>query len=396
MAGLGPAGPALRRVRGAVGGARRRTIEPPSWQSAALAFFPLLMAAAFVRSLFADPSPGFHRFRDLHVFWLAGGAYLHGHAVYPSLATVAHPSPSLAGNLFVYPAPMAALLVPLSLLPYAAVCVLFPVASIGALAGALRLLGVRDWRCYAALALWPATVQSLTIGTLSPWLVLVAAALWRFRDRRLAAAGLAALLLITKLFLWPLLLWLAAARRSRTAMLGAAAALSLSVLAWLPLGGISAYPRLLHELSLQELGASLQPVRLVPGSPASQLLVLEAAVALAAVLLAWSSRRVSEMQGFVLAIGLSLLGSPILWPHYLVLLAVPLAIRSPRLTPVWLVPLAMWIYPSPVAPQHVWPALVGATVIVWAILGSAGARPRGLARSTPRPGLSSGDVPVSG
>ncbi len=208
---------------------------------------------------------------------------------------------------------------------------------------------------------------------------------------------MAALLLITKLFLWPLLVWLAAGRRSATALYGAAAALALSVLAWLPIGGITAYPRLLHELSLQELGVSFQPVRVVPGSPETRLLVLEVAVAIAAVVLAWSSRRrANEARGFALAIGLSLLGSPILWPHYLVLLAAPLAIRSPRLSLIWLIPLAMWICPSAMAPQHVWPALVAAAVIVSAILASAGARPWPRTRWTAATRPSAGDVPASG
>jgi alpha-1,2-mannosyltransferase len=308
---------------------------------------------------------GVHRLRDLHVFWLAGGAYLHARPVYASVATVQHPPPELAGSLFVYPAPMAALFAPLSLLPYAVACFVFAAVSIGAIAGALWLLGVRDWRCYGAIVLWPMTIPSVTIGTLSPLLLLGVAAIWSFRDRRAGVAGIAAAVLIAKLFLWPVLVWLVASRRSLAAASAAGAAIAVSFLAWLPIGGITTYPRMMHALSIQEGGLSFQPVWLLPGRPELRLAVLEALAICSIAALGFVTRRFGHRSGYVLAVGISLLASPILWPHYLLLLAAPIAIRSRRFSWLWLAPLAMWAYPFDATHhQHTWPVLLLAAVVV--------------------------------
>ena len=44
-------------------------------------------------------------------------------------------------------------------------------------------------------------------------------------------------------------------------------------------------------------------------------------------------------------IGAALALSPIVWLHYLVLLAVPLAIARPRFSPLWLLPIVLWVCP---------------------------------------------------
>jgi len=70
-------------------------------------------------------------------------------------------------------------------------------------------------------------------------------------------------------------------------------------------------------------------------------------------------------------IGVSLLATPILWPHYLVLLFVPVALASPRLTRVWVVPLLLWVNPTAWSTGHAWQiagelglALVGLSVVL--------------------------------
>src|SRR5262249_56607997 len=47
-----------------------------------------------------------------------------------------------------------------------------------------------------------------------------------------------------------------------------------------------------------------------------------------------------------LAIAASLVLSPIVWTHYFVLLAIPLAIRWPRLAFPWLIPIVMVVCPG--------------------------------------------------
>jgi hypothetical protein len=46
-----------------------------------------------------------------------------------------------------------------------------------------------------------------------------------------------------------------------------------------------------------------------------------------------------EAKALGLAVIAALIASPIVWPHYFVLLFVPIALASPRLSPLWLLPL---------------------------------------------------------
>src|SRR6266536_2137239 len=109
---------------------------------------------------------------------------------------------------WVNPAPAAFLMVPFGLLPWKLAVVAFTLVLIGSLVLALRLLRVTDWRCYAAaLACMPMT-SSITIGTLSPLLLLAGAAAWRYRNRRLLVAAAVVGAVVTKIFLWPLFFWL--------------------------------------------------------------------------------------------------------------------------------------------------------------------------------------------
>ena len=50
-------------------------------------------------------------------------------------------------------------------------------------------------------------------------------------------------------------------------------------------------------------------------------------------------------QALGLTIVLMLVASPLLWAHYFSLLLIPLALRRPRLSVVWALPLLMWLMP---------------------------------------------------
>jgi len=54
-------------------------------------------------------------------------------------------------------------------------------------------------------------------------------------------------------------------------------------------------------------------------------------------------RRGSDTQILALAIGASLLATPIVQLHYFALLIVPLAVAFPRLCWAWALPLSMWV-----------------------------------------------------
>ena len=63
------------------------------------------------------------------------------------------------------------------------------------------------------------------------------------------------------------------------------------------------------------------------------------------VLVARFARQGDDERSFFAAIGAALALSPIVWLHYLVLLAVPLAIARPRFSPLWLLPIVLWVCP---------------------------------------------------
>ena len=50
----------------------------------------------------------------------------------------------------------------------------------------LRIVGVRDWRVYGAFALWPSVIGEIRVSHLTPFLCLLVALAWRYRDVRFA------------------------------------------------------------------------------------------------------------------------------------------------------------------------------------------------------------------
>jgi hypothetical protein len=298
----------------------------------ALALFALFLAPA----LRLDVRPGPHGPADLRIFWTAAGAYLHGHNPYVAPAAVGH-----EGDLFVYPAAMAALFAPLGWLPFATVTLLWTLLSGAAVLAALWLLGVRDIRCYAVVLVSYPLVSSITVGTLTPFLLAATAALWRWRDRPVPAGLAASFLLVSKLFLWPLVVWLLVTRRHRAAALSVGVAALATAVAWARIGfaGMGSYPDLLHRLTLLEGPWSYQPVWLLPGSPEAKLVVLEVLACVGASIL-FLARRLGDLVTFRLAVGIALAVSPILWAHYFALL-IPLF--DVAFSIGWLLLLAFWV-----------------------------------------------------
>jgi hypothetical protein len=273
---------------------------------------------------------------DLHVMWQAGHDVVTGHSPYP----------------FVYPPPAAFLMAPFGALPWSVAVVAFTLTSVGALFLALRLLGVRDWRCYGlALGALP-MASSIMIGTLSPFLALGAAAAWRYRDRRVVVAAAIVGVVVTKIFLWPLVFWLLATRRFRTAATTVALGIGVVLVSWAVLGfdGLRDYPHRLGRVAGLEQDKSYSPFALfhLLGLPtgSARLAVLALTVAALGAIVAVSRGKDGDRRSFLLALGVGLLASPIVWMHYLVLLIVPIALYRPRFGAAWLVPLAYWYLPG--------------------------------------------------
>jgi hypothetical protein len=129
--------------------------------------------------------------------------------------------------------------------------VLFVVLLICAGFLTLRLLGVRDWRCYAAAATWAPILFALQTANVTLLLALGLVVLWRVRDRPGHAAGVAALLITLKLFLWPLTIWVAVRHGLRRGVLCMLGCVCLMLAGWASLGfgGLTRYPHLVRTSS---------------------------------------------------------------------------------------------------------------------------------------------------
>jgi alpha-1,2-mannosyltransferase len=289
-------------------------------------------------------------FFDFEVFWSAGRDVLAGRSPYPPVdASVL----STEAN-FVYPAAAAYLMAPFSLLPLAEAGMIFTLLAIGAVPLALWLLGVRDWRCYGAAVVSAPILHGAVVGAISALLALALAAAWRWRDRPLVVAPLVALLVVSKVFLWPLGLWLLVTRRVRSAFAAAGIAVAAAFAGWAALGfaGLADYPRLLALLSDLMAEKGYSPVALglslgAPESAAKLLSYVTGAVAVAAcVALARRRSQEGDIASLCAALVAALLLSPIVWTHYLAVLFVPIAVVRQRLSGLWLVPLVLWATPA--------------------------------------------------
>lgn len=234
--------------------------------------------------------------------------------------------------------PVAAFLVsPLTALPPAAADWVMALLGLAAAMLSLRIVGVRDWRVYGAFALWPPVIGEIRVSHLTPFLCVLVALAWRYRDVRFApglAVGLAG---AVKFFLWPLGVWLAAMGKVRE-MLVAAAFAGASLLLVLPFTGLDDYFRTLLELGDAFDQDSYSPFGFLVQIGISEGIARVATLAIGIALLFFCWRRAS----LGLAVAAALVMSPIVWLDYYAVAAVPLAIVRPRLSAVWLVPIATW------------------------------------------------------
>lgn len=341
---------------------RMRALGQP-WELAIFLWVPFLLFTLVVAvDLRYSTSLG-----DWEIFRSAARTALHGHSPYTAVtpAALAH------NDQFVYPPVTALLVAPLAVLPDLAGRALVLLLTLACVALALRLLGVRDWRCYGLALLTAPVLNTVTLGALSSALLLGVAAAWRYRDRRYVAALVTALTAVAKVFAWPLVVWLVATRRLRTAVATCAIAVVLIFGGWAAIGfaGLSGYPHLLRVLSKVEAVESYSLVGLLrlQGAGAA---ALSAALGLTVVLAVFAAARgpEGERRSLSVAVAGALLATPVLWLHYLVLLFVPIALTRPRLSALWFAPLAFWVTPLAHSDGSVWRtcfALAVVAAIVW-------------------------------
>jgi hypothetical protein len=340
-----------------------------------LGVIPAALLLAFVAVATVTPvQAGDAHAIDFHTFWHATRVYLNGGNPYPHVAEVSRWTRQTQQS-FVYPAPMLAVLAPFGLLPYSVAVAIFVPLLAAAVAGALWLFGVRDWRCYGAAFASPAVLTSISVGTITPLLLLGLAVLWRWRHRTAVAAIAAAFLLLAKLFLWPLVIWLWFTGRRKAAGAAMAGALVATAAAWAGNGfaGLSGYARVLARLSLTEGPQGYSPLWWL--SHSSALFVVMAVVGAAGVAL--TAQRRTEAASFSIAVAIALLVTPILWLHYLALLPAVIAVRSRRFSFAWLLPLVLWLTPQQGAYGTYWRTGLAVGVVLLVVVATSNPALRG-------------------
>ena len=140
--------------------------------------------------------------------WEPARSLIHGRTPYPNHQNL-HGSPS------VYPPPVILAFTPLSLLPFGIAAVTMCALLLAAAVATLYVLGLRDWFLYAVVLSSLAVVGASTWGNDAPLMVLFVALAWRDRTRSWVWVALAILL---KLWMFPLVLWLAFTRRRQAVL----------------------------------------------------------------------------------------------------------------------------------------------------------------------------------
>jgi alpha-1,2-mannosyltransferase len=320
---------------------------------------------------------------DLHVFWQSARAVGHGASPYDPQG-LARMSRIAQANLnvlpkdegwAVYPPVLYVVMIPLGLLPFAVAAPIGMVLLAATPWLALRAMGVRDWRCQAAAYASLPVVTATVVGTISGVLMLGCALLWRGRNNT-AIVGVATI--VAKLFLWPLVVVIAALEGFRRAIVITVAAVLTAIASWaiIDFADLRRYPGMLSQLSAAEAHESYSLAGMAHLLGARPELGTDVGVALALVTVAFAfraGRRGRKDVAFTLAILAALLASPIVWMHYFTLLLLPIAARYPRFNAVWCLPLLSWVGPAwcatdghwlPFAVTWPWIAVV-AIVCVW-------------------------------
>jgi hypothetical protein len=259
-----------------------------------------------------------------------------------------YPRPVLSevkvGNPALYPPLFMLAVVPLSVLPWALAFAFWVAILAAGMVLAVRVLGIRDTRCYVAVLLPPTVWLGLTFGNLAVLLVPLAAVAWAYRNRSPVLSGVAVgVAIAAKLYLWPLAIWLLATRRYKAFGGSVGAAFAGTIGAWALIGfdGLREYPDLLrlgeqvysgHSYSLATAAAALDL-----STNAGRALVLGAAV-VCSLLAVLAGRRGEDAVSYSIAVLGAILGASIAWPFTFALLAVPIAIAFPYFNAVWLAP----------------------------------------------------------
>jgi hypothetical protein len=286
--------------------------------------------------------------RDFNLAFLpAAHAVLHGGSPYSAIGSRALSE----GTAFLYPPLTAYLLVPFTLLP-ATISEVFATVLVAATVPAtLLVLGVRDWRCHAIAFLWFPTIIGLQTANVTLPLVLGVALAWRYRDHRIVGALMTALVIAVKLVFWPLLVWLVATRRYRSAALAAALSAVLVLVPWAGIGfaGLHRYAHMLSGVSGREGPGSYSVAAVLNLILPTWSTATAAETAIGVVILAVVfavGRHGRDRDAMALSVVAILVLSPLVEMHYLALLLVVVGLYRRRFGAAWIAPLLIWGAPG--------------------------------------------------
>jgi hypothetical protein len=297
-----------------------------------------------------------------------GAAYDFHHFFYPQAREL------LDGHVPItaYPPLTTLLYAPFAMLPRELADLAITAAMVACAGATLMILGVRDWRCFGAAALWSPVYGAARTADLSLALALCVATLWRSRDRPAPAGGLVAFTVATKLFLWPLAGWLAATRRLRAVVMMVALGALASAAAWAVVGfdRVARLPALVRGNVMDNGSMPYTIVTILQdlGAPAGLRYATCWAVGAAILFLAArAGRKGLEAASLILFLGAALVLSPIVWAHYLALLLVPVALVRPHFSPLWLAPLPLIVCPAidPTLAQKLWMLTVAGAIFAF-------------------------------
>ena len=302
---------------------------------------PITFALATFAFSYPDLFPLGFDFRG--PMWEPARAALDGMPVYPDAVRES----ILVGNPAIYP-PLAILVaLPLASLPVGVASALWFAALAACVVGALRLVGVRDWRCHVLALTSPVVVHGLYFGNFTLALLLPVALCWRYRPGARRRCG-------------------GRCRDRRQARRVAARRVAArdAPVRGSRVGARLGRPALRNPVGLDRLRRIGRVPRTRPGSPRR----LRRAQRFgscrprcsrtpdqrcgerrprprpggALLLRLRRGGRGGELGAFALVVAACVLVAPIVWFSYLALLFVPIAIRWPTVAPAWFFGYVVW------------------------------------------------------
>ena len=316
-----------------------------------LAGLGLLLLAVAAPAMRGGAGFGF----DFACYYDAAARFVAGEGLYLA-RTLEGPFIHGGPGTYVYAPPLAVALAPFTAWSFSDATMVWYAARVLLLVLACGLMPVRATIRFATFgftALSASLLSDLSLGNINVPLLLGVVLGWRWLDRPAGAVALATTMAVRPQLAVVMAWWLL--RRRWRLVAWATASGAAVIVATLPLVGIGAYADFLRLLrNIQIAGAphnaSLDALVRAGGLAeplATAAFLAGAMVALGAVV---ASRRLDTEAAYVVVTSASLLLMPLLWPHYLVVLALPAAFVAERGRP-WGValPLLTWL-PLPALP----------------------------------------------